>query len=161
MREDKKKGLFKRLDEKLEGNKLYDFYWHHIWAPFYRTFVFRPKDFFHRIQLFFQRGKLGYTHEDYWCLNYHLAKYLAGVLKDWSTLPHSYPSEYNKISFTEEEWDFFLTTSAEAFQDWVDIEEGDDPHCLKEETKKKYDKCIKDIRRFFLVTSEIFEAMWD
>lgn len=161
MRRSNKKGLFERLDEKLEGKKLYDFYWHHIWAPFYRIFIFKPRSFLHKVRLFFQRGRLGYTHEDYWCLNYHLAKYLAGVLRDWSVKVNSYPGKCEKISFTEEEWVLFLTTSAEAFQDWIDIEEGDDPYCQKEETKKKHDRCMKVIRRFFLVTSEIFETMWD
>ena len=157
---DYKLNIFDRIDQKLEGHKLYDFYYDHIWCPVYRTFYFRPKNFFHNVRMFFQRGRLGYTHEDYWALNYYLAKYLSGVLRDWAKNGKSFPSKLDPISLTEKEWEYFLTDSANAFEEWVNIEEND-PFFEKEITKIKYDSCMKRIKRFFKVLAENYETFWD
>lgn len=155
-----KLNIFDKIDNKLEGNKVYDFYYDHIWCPIWKIFYFYPKEFIHNTRMFFQRGRLGYTHEDYWGFNYNLAKYLAGVLQDWANNGKSFPSEYNNITFTAEEWDYFLSTSAEAFQEYIWVEDND-PYFEKKETKDRYDRAMKKIRRFFLITSEMFETMWD
>ena len=151
-----KLNIFDKIDNKLEGNKIYDFYYKFIWSPIWRIFYYYPKSLFHKVRMFFQRGRLGYTHEDYWGFDYNLAKYLAGVLHDWAKNGKSFPSE----DFTAKEWEYFLATSAEAFQKYVWVEEND-PHFEKKETKDEYDRAMKKIRRFFLITAKMFETMWD
>lgn len=148
--------IFDKIDRKLTGNKVYDFYYKHIWLNINHFFYQKPKSFFHNIKLFYQRGKKGYTEEDYWALNYHLAEYLAGVLRDWSNKCHSHPTE-----FTEKEWELFLSLSAEGFEDWLKIETGDDPYRQKEETRQAYELCMKKISRFFMIASKYFDTLWD
>lgn len=151
-----KLNIFDKIDNKLEGNKVYDFYYDHIWCPLCRLFYFRPKNFFHNIKLFIQRGKRGYSQEDYWCLNYYLAKYLAGVLDDWVEKSHSYPLELSGKTFTEKEWDLFLKDSSEAFKKYVEFQDT-----WNFPKQGEYEANMKKIRRFFFILGDNFDSFWD
>ena len=154
---EEKLNLFDKIDRKLEGHKLYDFYYDHIWCPIYRTFYYRPKRFFHKVRMFFQRGRLGYTHEDYWALNCYLADYLAGVLTDWKDRAHSYPPTISGKKFTMKEWEHFLSESAEAFKNWSEW----DKDLSKMPDAETYEINNKKIRRFFTILGDNFDTFWD
>lgn len=151
-----KLSIFDAIDLALADYKWYQIYYTYIWCPIYRTFWFRPKTFFHNVKMFFQRGKLGYTHEDYWAMNYYLAKYLAGVLADWSEKTKSYPPQISGKTFTSEEWQTFLSDSKRAFERWLKWSEGTYTF-----DKKEYANNQKKIKRFFMILGDNFDTFWD
>ena len=153
--------IFAKIDDRLTGNKYYDWYWSNIWCPIWRFFWGNPSEFLHRRKIMRQRARLGYSHEDYWCLNYHLAKYLAGVLEDWSKDINSYPYYNSFMQFTEQQWDEFIKDSAEAFKAWIEIEEGNDPFCQEFKTQIKKYKADRQIEYFFKVLAKDFDCFWD
>ena len=145
-----KLNIFDKIDEKLTGNKVYDFYYDKIWLRICYFFYYKPKDFFHRIKLFYQRGKLGYTHEDYWSLKDSIAEYLSGVLGDWSKDVNSHPFRY---SYTQ--WSRFIEESKKAFDVYLEMRDA------SKYNKKEYEKARKQIRNFFHVLGNSFEDFWD
>lgn len=122
-------------------------------------FFYSIKDFFHRIRLFFERGRKGYTNEDWWSIRDWLIDNLAPQLDYWSKHAHSYPNDIDGIE-SFEEWSKFLKESADALKEFREIDEKD-PFLSTSKYKKQYKDCSKKIKRFFTILGKYFGTFWD
>ena len=91
---------FDTLDIYLEGNKIYDFYYYHIWVNIYRIFYKFPQDFINFSKKSYQRAKKGISSQDVWGFNeYLLDVFYYGIKEfikqEWGPVPELK---------TEEEW---------------------------------------------------------
>lgn len=112
---------------------------------FRRWYEIRYRPFF-RTRMMWQRARHGFSDEDAWSLDHHLAHVIVGGVKKLRVWAHGYPSE-----LTPEAWDSILAQIEEGFQVWLD-EDGwfhDKP-----EAEVKF----KEAMHLF---SYWFRALWD
>lgn len=65
----KVKCFFSALDQKLEGNKLYDWYWDKIWSNVWKVCYSNPREHFQQKKYDKQRIEFGVSQQDSWSIS--------------------------------------------------------------------------------------------
>jgi hypothetical protein len=96
------------------GRRWYSYGWQ---SPeiFYKRLRSKYRPWF-RARMMWQRARHGYSVEDCWGLDYHLAHVTVGGVKRLREWAHSYPAELGNI----EAWDAILARIEGGFQAWLD-----------------------------------------
>lgn len=71
------------LDDILDGNKLYDWYYTSIWTPIWNFFYDAPRTYFRTRKEEKERGKNGYSHCDVYDIKWYIKELLYKMLKDF------------------------------------------------------------------------------
>ena len=94
-------------------NKLYEWYYDKIYLPIYR-FVrwniweyIQPSNFKH----WYQRARYGYSYQDCWGIDWHLANIIPKMIRDMKKNIHGHPG-----GITMDEWHDILDKIARAFE---------------------------------------------
>lgn len=96
------KSFFEKLDSRLTGNKLYDWYYSQIWARIWRVFMYYPQEFKSKIKKSHQRAKFGISDEDCWSVSDWFYETLCEACKRFIK------DEYGK---EEPDWNTWLCTT--------------------------------------------------
>lgn len=93
-----------------------------------------------KLKYIIQRIKRGWSDEDCWAVDDHLATIIAGMTKQLKETSHGHPDE-----MTDEQWVKILQTISEGFQVYTDsIYDG-----LDETKIKKFDKAMELFTKYF------------
>lgn len=89
---------FYALDDVLEGNKLYDWYYDNVWCRIWRLFKHYPKEFKLLIKRYTQRGKTCVSMQDCWSVSDWLYESFAEACRKFIL------EEYGKTEPNWKEW---------------------------------------------------------
>jgi hypothetical protein len=126
-------------------NKIYEWYYDKIYLPIYR-FVrwniweyIQPSNFKH----WYQRARYGYSYQDCWGIDWHLANIIPKMIRDMKKNIHGHPG-----NITMDEWYDILDTIAKAFELEYELKDSTLFECVDEEHENHMKELMKDKNYF-------------
>lgn len=89
--------------------------------PFYRRAALRAWRRTVRmcaVRNFIERGRRGWHREDLWAFDHHIARVIAGGLRELAEVSHGYPGDEEFPTF--ESWQAWLRDTADMLEAWLD-----------------------------------------